>query len=414
MIVAEMVPRAANVCRLRHTGARPGSANRAGTGEIEGDAWLRILLIANFLPDEQQSMSRFCDLLAQGLTAHGDFVSVLRPEPFFIRLSRSSVLRKWLGYLDKYLLFPPRLSRGLNGYDFVHICDHSNSMYTHWLRDKPHSVTCHDLMAVRSALGEIPENPTRWTGRILQRSILRGLRRAHTVVCVSRKTQGDLLRLGGRTEARTPCVVNGLNYAYAPMGPDEALRTVEPLLPDPGRPFFVHVGGNSWYKNRIGLLRIFDCLRSRDRFARHRLILAGKPGDAEMHEFLRSRDLGGDVMELRSPSNEELRALYSLAEGLIFPSLEEGFGWPILEAQACGCPVFTSNRAPMTEVGGAAAVYFDPGNPAAACEAIAASLSRREELSFQGIENARRFSSDGMIAAYREIFSAVVKDSGRS
>ena len=69
------------------------------------------------------------------------------------------------------------------------------------------------------------------------------------------------------------------------------------------------------------------------------------------------------VIELTNITNEDLRALYSKATALLFPSLREGFGWPIIEAQACGCPVFTSDRVPMTEVGGDAAIYLDPTDP---------------------------------------------------
>jgi len=367
---------------------------------------LRILLIANFKPDQQESMNRFCDLVRCELAANGHDVNVLRPEPFFVRLlPRARSLRKWLGYVDKFLLFPFVLARRVKAYDIVHICDHSNSMYTRFLRGKPNVVTCHDLMAVRSALEDVPENPTGWTGRILQGAILRGVRRAQFVVCVSRRTQHDVLRLAGRDKSSTPCVYNGLNYPYSPMDKARALHRVEALAKAAGSPFFLHVGGNQWYKNRLGVLQIFECLRSREQFSKYRLVMVGQPFNRKMRSFTERRSLRDSVVELTSLPNEDLRALYSLAEGLLFPSLDEGFGWPIVEAQACGCPVFTSNRPPMTEVGGTAAVYFDPRDPAVACETIAANFGRRTQLSSQGRENARRFSADAMLQAYGEVFS---------
>jgi glycosyltransferase involved in cell wall biosynthesis len=66
----------------------------------------------------------------------------------------------------------------------------------------------------------------------------------------------------------------------------------------------------------------------------------------------------GQVHFFRGLSNRTLQAAYSLAEAFIFPSLAEGFGWPIVEALACGCPVLTTGEAPMTEVGGRAACYL--------------------------------------------------------
>ncbi len=366
---------------------------------------LRILLIANFKPDEQESMQRFCELMSRGLANEGETVGTLAAEPFFVRLVRGTgSLHKWLGYLDKFVVFPLVLARHAKDWDVVHICDHSNGMYTRFLGGRPNVVTCHDLMAVRSALGEVAENPTGWSGRLLQASILRGLRRAQVVACASEQTRRDVLRVAARRREVTPCVLNGLNYPYTPMDRGDATGRIDGLLPDASRPFLLHVGGNQWYKNRSGVLEIFAGIRSRKESRMLRMVMVGKPFTTEMRTFIQSRGLGGDVVELTALPNEDLRALYSLAEGLLFPSLEEGFGWPILEAQACGCPVFTSNRPPMTEVGGNAAVYFDPSDCRAAVEAVVLGLERRQQLSVRGVENARRFQVGEMLQAYRKMY----------
>ena len=91
-----------------------------------------------------------------------------------------------------------------------------------------------------------------------------------------------------------------------------------------------------------------------------------------MYQFY-ERAIAGktQVRELVSVQNEDLRALYSTATALLFPSFQEGFGWPIIEAQACGCPVITSNRTPMTEVGENAAIYINPDSPEEAAREIA-------------------------------------------
>ena len=84
------------------------------------------------------------------------------------------------------------------------------------------------------------------------------------------------------------------------------------------------------------------------------------------------------------------------------------FIWPIIEAQACGCPVFTSNRPPMTEVGGEAAVYFDPSNEAEAAEITAKSLQNRPWLRERGLLNAENFSTESMILAYERLYQRLV------
>ncbi|MEI8342327.1 MAG: glycosyltransferase, partial [Verrucomicrobiota bacterium] len=181
----------------------------------------RILLVSNYRNDRQESMLRFADTLFQEMKGEGLPVTIIRPEPFFGRLKPSgSGVGKWLGYLDKFLLFPFVLKRHAARCNVVHICDHSNAHYTRYLRDLPHLVTCNDLLAVRSALGEFSQNPTGWTGRILQRLILRGLKHARRITCISKATRQDVLRPTALPESRGDVTYMGFNYPYSPVESD--------------------------------------------------------------------------------------------------------------------------------------------------------------------------------------------------
>lgn len=359
-----------------------------------------VTLLGNYPHDGQESMTRYAEMLKDILSGAGCRVEIVRPEPLFGRLKPSSQgVGKWLGYLDKFVLFPFALrrhvrrrrhemeKRGERGAFLVHICDHSNAMYTRWLRDVPHLVTCHDVLAIQSGLGLIPQQHTRWTGRRLQSWILSGLRRAPGVVCVSEATQNDLLSLAPELKDRTWMVGNVLNYPYAPLPPVEARRNLAGLgldeaLPPEGR-FLLHVGGNQWYKNREGVLRIFAHVCASVPDARGtpplKLVMAGKPPTDAMGELVEKEGLAGRVIFVPAVSNPQLCALYSSAAGLIFPSLREGFGWPVLEAQACGCPVVTSHRPPMSQVGGPAAFLADPENEAEFAVRIVELLSEDKE-----------------------------------
>ena len=95
-----------------------------------------------------------------------------------------------------------------------------------------------------------------------------------------------------------------------------------------------------------------------------------------------------------------MRGLYSVEEALLYPSLQAGFGWPIAEAQACGCVVATTDRAPMNEVGGTAAIYFDPAQEAEAAQRIAEGLRAAEARRAAGLVNAARYAPETMIDAY--------------
>ncbi len=376
-------------------------------------------------------MQRFADLLFTELQARGVMVDLLKPAAVCGRFRSSSpALNKWLGYCDKLMLFPRRLRRHLlDKRDaqpsdvIVHICDHSNASYVRALGGTQSLVTCHDLLAVRSARGEFPENPTGLFGRNLQRLILSGLDRSPHVVCVSEATRFDLLRLTRLPPPRVCVVPNGLNYSYRPMPAAEATIQFNALrarhrLPagckgnDRDR-YILHVGGNQWYKNRVGVLRIYHRLVERMPDAPD-LVMVGKPLPDTLRAWIHDKELQDRVCLIEEAGNESLRALYSRASLLLFPSLAEGFGWPILEAQACGCLVVTANRPPMPEVGGAGACYCNPKNYAAAADllqrVLTSDVRRQQACREEGWANARRFSTDAMLRGYLDLYQQILSN----
>ena len=140
-----------------------------------------------------------------------------------------------------------------------------------------------------------------------------------------------------------------------------------------------------------------------------KLVMVGKPWTAEMRQFILENGMSDVTLELTAVSNEDLRALYSTATMMLFPSLDEGFGWPIVEAQACGCPVATSRRPPMDEVGGDAAIYVDPENPELAAAILRQALPTVAGMRQSSMANAARFRS-GMIGSYLSLYEKVCNE----
>ena len=116
------------------------------------------------------------------------------------------------------------------------------------------------------------------------------------------------------------------------------------------------------------------------------------------------------VIECVAPGDDQLRALYTGALALLFLSFEEGFGWPILEAQACGCPVITSARPPMTEVAGEAAILIDPEDAVGAAHTVAARIAEFEALRSAGLENVRTYSLDNAMSGYCRVYRELVPE----
>jgi glycosyltransferase involved in cell wall biosynthesis len=371
-----------------------------------------VILVGNFAPDAQQSMQRFGALLERELHTRGVAVQLVAPQPRFAKLARPYRYSGWpklLGYADKFLLFPRVLRRlaRQNPAAVFHIVDHANAVYLPHLPQRA-VVTCHDLLQIRAALGEIPQQPVGRSGQRYQRWILRSLGRSPLTACVSSKTREDLLRLTTLAPTSVTVVPNGLNHPYRRLDPAIARQRIAALTTSGApmaahEPFLLNVGGGQWYKNRPGLLRTFQALRTQHGYS-GRLLMVGKPFSTADAALAAELGLADAIVFASGVSNDALEALYNVAGGLLFPSWEEGFGWPLLEAQACGCRVFTSKRPPMTEVAGDGAVYFDPADPNAAAACIAAALRETPPLNAAGLTNAARFTTAAMIDGYLALY----------
>lgn len=375
-----------------------------------------VVLICNFPYDRQESILRYGELLHRALKDYGLSVSIVQPQAEI--LSRMpevpAPIAKWIGYIDKFVLFPRTLKKLGNRFPdgvLYHVVDHGNAPYLEWLRDKPHVVTCHDALAIRSALREIPENQTSWSGRIFQKWILRNLKSSAMVACVSGQTEGEVRRLTGLPLDRTTVIPHALNYPFRPVAREQASALLAHLWREQGttapRRFFFHVGGTQWYKNREGVVNIFAELRKTNPDAM--LVIAGKPNTEEITRRIDASGCAQAVCHVGEVTSEELNALYSEAEALLFPSLAEGFGWPIIEAQAAGCPVFTTGRPPMTDIGGEGARYFDPKDVEGAARIVDQALRQRDEIVRQGYLNAGRYSLSSMVGAYVRLYESVLK-----
>jgi glycosyltransferase involved in cell wall biosynthesis len=374
---------------------------------------MRILLVGNYSLDGQSSMLRYAEMLRRQLSLRGHQVEIIQPQPVVGDLVKAPTLRKWFGYVDKYLIFPPKLRSRSSAFDIVHVCDHSNSMYLPHTNGRPAGITCHDLIAITSAQGRFPHARIYPAGRLQQRWILKCLAAAHNVVCVSTNTAQELATLSNGAVQNVVVIPNSLNFDYSPAPAEDVFAMRNRLGIAAEERYLLHIGANHWYKNRAGVLRIFQLLNELLRTSASRplrLVLAGHSLSKDLHDFITDHGLQASVIEVVDPSNEELRSLYSGAAALLFPSLYEGFGWPLIEAQSCGCPVITSNRPPMTEVAGSAALYLDPEDEPAAAALIATHLDRLHLLRGPGFRNLERFDPDQTSQAYDNFFAAVARD----
>ncbi len=371
-----------------------------------------------------QSMPRFAGMLERAYVARGHQVRVWSPQARVFSLPPAGRLSKWAGYVDQYILFPLWVRKQLTqqSADTLYVfCDQALGPWVPLVKDRPHVVHTHDLLALRSALGDVPENPTAWTGRCYQRYIRHGFQQARHFISISNRSRNDLHHFGQVSPVISEVVYNGLNYPYVPLPPDEARQVLQDAgLPAAAKGMLLHVSGNQWYKNVPGVVRLYA------HYARNQqtplpLWLIGDIRGSKVQTALAEVPPQGKVLFFQGLDNRTLQAAYSLSRALLFPSLAEGFGWPIIEAMACGCPVITTDEPPMNEVGGAVAKYLPrlqatdnvqvwaQRGAALLIELLSLNQTEQADMAARGIAWVARFNADAAIEGYLRIYQQVLE-----
>jgi len=322
---------------------------------------MKIIFFAHPLFLGSQSMPRFVNMLAKGMEARGHQVDVWRPEPLFSDIPVKGI-KKWLGYMDQYLVFPQVVKRKLKkeGKDVLYVVtDHALGPYVPLIANQPHVVHCHDFLAQRSALGEIPENLTSASGQKYQAYIRNGYSKGKNFISVSEKTRTDLKEFLPSAPSRSEMVYNGLNPSFVPGSAIAARAALgQTLKMDLSNGYILHVGGNQWYKNREGVIAIYDQWRTISGRTLPLILIGNTPSGGLMAKYEASA-WKKDIHFFSGLDDKSVYDAYTGATVFLFPSIAEGFGWPIAEAMASGTPVITTNEVPMLEVAGDAAFLID-------------------------------------------------------
>jgi len=238
--------------------------------------------------------------------------------------------------------------------------------------------------------------------------LLEAVDRATRVITASRYTAEQLMEHTSVSRGNLRVIPLGVDPPSLNLSPGERLLARERRVGE-GNHMILNVGVLQTRKNTLNALRALEMLPER-----YKLILAGGNGygsDA-IHEYIRCRGLGPRVQVRGYISLEELGTLYQSASVLLFPSWEEGFGLPVLEAMANGLPVVASRTASLPEVGGEAALYIDPRDPRDIAEKVQRAVEDselREKMIQQGLSRAREFSwrrvAEATLQVYEEVLS---------
>jgi glycosyltransferase involved in cell wall biosynthesis len=369
------------------------------------------------------SMPRFHSMLLEGMRKRGHRVQTLTPRPRFHSLPAPMAFKKWLGYVDQYLVFPGEVKRSLkivpDNTLFV-FTDNALGPWVPLAAHMPHVIHCHDFMAQQAALGEIPEQKIKWTGRQYQRMIRDGFSTGLNFISGSENTRRTLLKFLPAPPQMSELVYNGLYTRFEQYNVQYARNAVSKQFGmNLSSGFILHVGGNQWYKNRLGVIEMYNAWRHISQNSLP-LILIGLPPSQEIRAAFEASPYKTDIHFISDADNKIVNLAYSAATVFLFPSKAEGFGWPIAEAMCSGCPVITTDEAPMTEVAGSAG-FFIPrmphGNNTAWANHAGQVIERivrlspagREAVVDAGLKNALRFDTDRAMDNIEDIYLKIVE-----
>lgn len=254
-----------------------------------------------------------------------------------------------------------------------------------------------------------PEFTTESNRLICQAGVLEALRHADGFAFISEsaRREFDLILPGWLERSRKP-------WAVTPLAPRPAAVANAPAaaaLPE-DEAFWLAVGSLEPRKNYGTLLDALELYWRRSARPRPLWIAGGAGWNSEdVRARLTALEGEGKARRLGYVPEERLQALYAQARALLFPSWYEGFGLPVVEAMAEGCPVICSDRASLPEVGGEAAVYVDPASAeslAAAMLALEGDPGRRDALADAARRQAQRFSWEGTARATLEFYQQVL------
>lgn len=242
----------------------------------------------------------------------------------------------------------------------------------------------------------VPEAYSLWERIYMRWAIKNSCRQAKTIIAVSNNTKRDLVKLYDIKAEKIKVVYEGYaNNDKFPMTNDKSI-----LNNKISKPYLLFVGRIEARKNIVGILEAYKILIEKYKLP-HALVLAGAPGfgydiiKLKIKNYFKIQNSKLKIIELGYVDNEKKQQLLANADAFLFPTLYEGFGLPILEAQSVGVPVVASNNSSISEVTMGSAILIDPHNPSEIIKAVYELISNKElknDIINKGYENIKRFS----------------------
>lgn len=293
-------------------------------------------------------------------------------------------------FISKLYLWHPYLAMKLNSrkynLDIVHSLNTGPSFFK--LKKQKYVITVHDLIPL-----VFPQSRPYKVFIVYRFLLSRTLKNADKIIAVSNSTKFDLIKYFQIPPEKIEVIYEAADERFKLLSDDE-IRAIRDKF-NLNFPFILYVGGLAPHKNLTILIKAF--YKAKLKGIDHKLVIAGKKRwkYKEIFDSIDALHLQDDVIFTGYVPDESLPGLYNAADLFVYPSLYEGFGLPILEAMACGCPVIASNSSSLTEILGDAGILFNPYDVNELTKSICIVLNNIElkfNLRNKSLERAKNFS----------------------
>ena len=310
----------------------------------------------------------------------------------------------------RYIEYPFQIRKIRNAYDLNHIIEDGYAHLMNYPLDpKKTIVTVHDIIPLLSWKKLIPQLTYPHDPRLAKYSY-KYLKKAAHIIAVSENTKKNLIKFCACKEENISVIYNGCGKSFTMLSEKKRNTLRYNKFKFPRNSFLILITGHQEYKNHFSALKIFEQIKK----YKKNVFLVRLGRQSQMWKETKSKfAIKDNLIEINSMNHEDIVELYNSVDCLLFPSWYEGFGFPPLEAMACGIPVISSNAASLPEIVGDAGLMYKPNDLNGMIKGLISIIdneSIRKHMIANGLKQASKFTWEDNLKKTVNVYQSILTE----